>query len=158
MYIPGKRFAAETKRVNITPLKASKLSKLPYRALSAARGRDRSPLTARFPNNGEKKGCLTLFRAAVPFGGQITYNLSGLSPKRDCGSKGVKSRTFFFSERHLTTKKKKKKNFWFGIIGKPSRRSTIEYHMYSLVKQKRKTKKFLSQHDVLAGRQLNFFI
>ena len=30
------------------------------------------------------------FRTAVPLWGQITYNLSGLSPKRDCGSKGVK--------------------------------------------------------------------
>ena len=29
------------------------------------------------------------FRTAVPFRGQITLNLSGLSPKRDCGSEGV---------------------------------------------------------------------
>ena len=29
------------------------------------------------------------FRAAVPLWGQIAHNLSGLSPKRDCGSKGV---------------------------------------------------------------------
>ena len=32
------------------------------------------------------------FRTAVPCRGQITYNLSGLSPKRDCGSKGVNLR------------------------------------------------------------------
>ena len=30
------------------------------------------------------------FRTAVPFWEQITWNLSGLSPKRDCGSKRVK--------------------------------------------------------------------
>ena len=30
----------------------------------------------------------TPFRTAVPFWGQITWNLSGLAPKRDCGSKG----------------------------------------------------------------------
>ena len=31
------------------------------------------------------------FRAAVPFWGQTTNSLSSLSPKRDCGSKGVNS-------------------------------------------------------------------
>ena len=50
---------------------------------------------------GGKKGCrarkqerqtrgiaaLTLFRTAVPFGGQTTDNLGRLSPKGDCGSK-----------------------------------------------------------------------
>ena len=30
------------------------------------------------------------FRTAVPFWGQTTRNLSGLSQKRDCGSRGVK--------------------------------------------------------------------
>ena len=29
-----------------------------------------------------------IFRTAVPFWGQTTWNLSSLSPKRDCGSKG----------------------------------------------------------------------
>ena len=32
------------------------------------------------------------FRTAVPFWGQITYNLTGLSPKWDCGSRGVNSK------------------------------------------------------------------
>ena len=32
---------------------------------------------------------LNPFRTAVPFWGKILENLSGLSPKRDCGSKGV---------------------------------------------------------------------
>ena len=32
------------------------------------------------------------FRAAAPFWGQRTYNLTGLSPKRDCGSKWDKLR------------------------------------------------------------------
>ena len=31
------------------------------------------------------------FRTAAPFWGPITWNLSGLSPKRDCGSEGVKA-------------------------------------------------------------------
>ena len=31
----------------------------------------------------------TDFRTAVPCWGQTTYNLTGLSPKRDCGSKRV---------------------------------------------------------------------
>ena len=30
------------------------------------------------------------FRTTVPFGGQTTRNLTGLPPKRDCSSKGVK--------------------------------------------------------------------
>ena len=30
------------------------------------------------------------FRTAVPFGGQITWILTGLSPKRDCSSRRVK--------------------------------------------------------------------
>ena len=30
-------------------------------------------------------------RTGLPFWGQITYNLSELSPKRGCGSKGVTS-------------------------------------------------------------------
>ena len=33
---------------------------------------------------------LSPLRTAVPFWGQITYNLTGLSPKRDCGSKRFK--------------------------------------------------------------------
>ena len=33
---------------------------------------------------------LNPFRTAVPFTGQTTQTLSGVSPKRDCGSKGVK--------------------------------------------------------------------
>ena len=33
---------------------------------------------------------LNPFRTAVPFWGQITSKLSELSPKRDCGSKGVR--------------------------------------------------------------------
>ena len=35
------------------------------------------------------------FRTAVPFWGQTTWNLAGLSPKRDCGSKSyaINSRT-----------------------------------------------------------------
>ena len=33
---------------------------------------------------------LTPFRTAVPFWGQTTWSLSGLSPKRGCGSKKVK--------------------------------------------------------------------
>ena len=33
---------------------------------------------------------LNPFRTAVPFWGQITQKLTGLSPKRDCGSEGVK--------------------------------------------------------------------
>ena len=37
--------------------------------------------------------CLNPFWTAVPFWGQITYNLSELSPKRDCSSKGVKTFT-----------------------------------------------------------------
>ena len=37
-----------------------------------------------------KCSLLSPSRTAVPFGGQITYNLTGLSPKRDCGSKRVK--------------------------------------------------------------------
>ena len=41
------------------------------------------------PRNGDLTAALTPFRTAVPFRGQITQNLSGLSPKRDCGSKGV---------------------------------------------------------------------
>ena len=35
-----------------------------------------------------KRGCS--LRTAVPFWGQTTQNLTGLSPKWDCGSKGVK--------------------------------------------------------------------
>ena len=31
---------------------------------------------------------LNPFRTAVPIQGQLAWNLSGLSPKRDCGSKG----------------------------------------------------------------------
>ena len=31
------------------------------------------------------------FRTAVPFWGQSTWSLTGLSPKRGCGSKGVKT-------------------------------------------------------------------
>ena len=34
-------------------------------------------------------GGLNPFRTAVPFGGQTTRNLTGLSPKRDCGAKRV---------------------------------------------------------------------
>ena len=33
--------------------------------------------------------CLNPFRTAVPFWGQSTWNLTGLSPQRDCGSKRV---------------------------------------------------------------------
>ena len=34
-------------------------------------------------------GVVNPFRTAVPFWGQTTWNLTGLSPKRDCGSKRV---------------------------------------------------------------------
>ena len=34
---------------------------------------------------------LNPFRSAVPFWGQITHNLTGLSPKRDCSPEGVNS-------------------------------------------------------------------
>ena len=37
--------------------------------------------------------CYNPFRTAVPFWGQITYNLCELSPKRDCGSEGVETAT-----------------------------------------------------------------
>ena len=36
-------------------------------------------------------GALNPFRTAVPFLGQTSQNSSSLSPKRDCGSKGVNS-------------------------------------------------------------------
>ena len=38
---------------------------------------------------------LNPFRTAVPFWGQTTWNLNGLSPKPDCGSKRVKAHSFF---------------------------------------------------------------
>ena len=43
------------------------------------------------------------FRTAVPLWGQITWNLSGLSPKRDCGSKRVNSTppTFLETSHYL---------------------------------------------------------
>ena len=36
------------------------------------------------------------FRTAVPFWGQTTWILNGLSPKRDCGSKRVKSASSYY--------------------------------------------------------------
>ena len=44
------------------------------------------------------KGDINPFRTAVPFWGQTTQILSSLSPKRGCGSKGVKveHRTYFW--------------------------------------------------------------
>ena len=43
-------------------------------------------------------GLVNPFRAAVPFWGQITQNLSVLSPKQNCGSKEVKYCVFFSSK------------------------------------------------------------
>ena len=40
--------------------------------------------------NRKKTWRLNPFKAAVPLWGQTTYNWTGLSPKRDCGSKRVK--------------------------------------------------------------------
>ena len=40
----------------------------------------------------DRKNGLTPFRSAVPFWGQTTWNLTGLSPKRDCDPKRVKVR------------------------------------------------------------------
>ena len=37
------------------------------------------------------------FRTAVPFWGQNSWNLTGLSPKRDCGPKRVKTHVSSFS-------------------------------------------------------------
>ena len=53
------------------------------------------------------------FRTAVPFWGQTTWNLSGLSPQRDRGSKGVKH-PWTSPERPPTggKKRKKKATYW----------------------------------------------
>ena len=40
------------------------------------------------------KACLDPFKTAVPFGGQSTQNLAGLSPKRDCCSE--RDKVFFW--------------------------------------------------------------
>ena len=41
------------------------------------------------------------FRTAVPFGDKTTWNLAGLSPERDCGSKSYGGTTFWLFHRHL---------------------------------------------------------
>ena len=49
-------------------------------------------------------GCLAYFRTAVPFWGQSTWSLTGLSPKWDCGSKGDKDGWWASDLDHIISK------------------------------------------------------
>ena len=58
---------------------------------AGARLLDHLPRLKHLPNFLFSPSRVNPFRTPVPFWGQLTYFLTGLSPKRNCGSKRVKS-------------------------------------------------------------------
>ena len=64
------------------------------------------------PQNGT--AVLNPFRTAVPFWGQTTSKLSGLPPKRDCGSKRVERGKLHFYQS--AGEEKNNNEIWYKFV------------------------------------------